>query len=47
MWTEKEDENKVFGISFKTMAAETRVNEVVGNNGLQAYTCCHTHLELV
>ena len=44
-------------ISFKTMAAETRVNEVVGNetrgnevvgnNGLHTYTCGHTHLELV
>ena len=30
-------------INFKTMAAETRVNEVVGNNGLHTYTCGHTH----
>ena len=34
-------------ISFKTMAAETRVSEVVGNNGLHTYTCGHTHLEFV
>ena len=34
-------------IRFKTMAAETRVNEVVGNNGLHTYTCGHTHLEFV
>jgi len=29
------------------MAAETRVNEVVGNNGLHTYKSGHTHLELV
>ena len=29
------------------MAAETRVNEVVGNNGLHTYRCGHTHLEFV
>ena len=34
-------------ISFKTMAAETGINEVVGNNGLHTYTCGHTHLEFV
>ena len=29
------------------MAAEIRVNEVVGNNGVHTYTCGHTHLEFV